>query len=823
MVPAQPLPPKIDIQKAREVIFQPNPGPQTEFLAADEQEVLYGGPLALDTLVHTPKGYRLLEDLKVGDVVFTHKGTPTLIVDIPFDGEEDSYEVTFEDGTTVVASAGHKWLVGTSDWRKTATPYRELRTVEMLDFVSDRGRKKYFAPLTKPVQFAHRPIPLDPYFVGAMLGDGCLTRRCNMTLTGIDKEIVDYFKLPYGYSAKPVKGSIQWKFTLGQYGGSKDKSSVIWDSFVALGLAGTNSFTKFIPTEYLYNSVEVRIALLQGLMDTDGTVRNYEARRSAELKYTTVSKTLKQDFVFLAKSLGFKVTVRKEDIGQGSIGYRVYLSNSDICPFRLTRKVCRWKKFRVGHSRKYIDSIIPVGKQGVRCITVADEDHTFLVEGFTVTKNSAGGGKSFAMLADPVRYLNNENAKMLLVRKSTEELRELVSASKLLYPRAIPGIKFLERDKTWVAPSGATLWMSYLDVDDDVTRYTGQAFCWIGFDELTQWSSPYAWNYMRSRLRTSKNSGLKLYQRATTNPGGAGHHWVKKTFIDPAPPGKAFWATDPETGETLKWPKGHTREDEPLFKRRFIPATLFDNPYLADDGMYEANLLSLPEHQRKQLLEGNWDVAEGAAFPEFNRAIHVVEPFDIPNSWPRFRAADYGYSSYSGVLWFAVAPSEQLVVYRELYVSKVLAEDLADMVLEAEDGEKMRYGVLDSSLWHKRGDTGPSIAERMIFKGCRWRPSDRSKGSRIAGKNEIHRRFQVDDYTEEPRMIIFNNCKNLISQLPSLPLSKINSEDVDTKSEDHLYDALRYGVMTRPRSGLVDFDNNLGRTGFQIADKNFGY
>jgi hypothetical protein len=347
--------------------------------------------------------------------------------------------------------------------------------------------------------------------------------------------------------------------------------------------------------------------------------------------------------------------------------------------------------------------------------------------------------------------------------------------------------------------------------------------CWIGFDELTQWSSPYAWNYMRSRLRTSKGSGLKLYQRATTNPGGAGHHWVKKTFIDPAPPGKAFWATDPETGETLKWPKGHTREDEPLFKRRFIPATLFDNPYLADDGMYEANLLSLPEHQRKQLLEGNWDVAEGAAFPEFNRAIHVVEPFDIPNSWPRFRAADYGYSSYSGVLWFAVAPSEQLVVYRELYVSKVLAEDLADMVLEAEDGEKMRYGVLDSSLWHKRGDTGPSIAERMIFKGCRWRPSDRSKGSRIAGKNEIHRRFQVDDYTEEPRMIIFNNCKNLISQLPSLPLSKINSEDVDTKSEDHLYDALRYGVMTRPRSGLVDFDNNLGRTGFQVADSTFGY
>ena len=436
---------------------------------------------------------------------------------------------------------------------------------------------------------------------------------------------------------------------------------------------------------------------------------------------------------------------------------------------------------------------------------------------------AAGGGKSYAMLADPVRNFTNEHAKMLLVRKTTEELRELVSVSKMLYPKAIPGIKFLERDKTWVAPSGATLWMSYLDADDDVTRYQGQAFSWIGFDELTQWASPYAWNYMRSRLRTTKDSGLKLYQRATSNPGGAGHAWVKKTFIDPSTPGKAFWAKDIETGETLLWPKGSVKEGQPLFKRRFIPATLFDNPYLSDDGMYEANLLSLPEHQRKQLLEGNWDTAEGAAFPEFNRSIHVVEPFDIPSNWPRFRAADYGYSSYSGVVWFAIAPNEQLIVYRELYVSKVLAEDLADRVLEEELGEKIRYGVLDSSLWHKRGDTGPSIAERMILKGCRWRPADRSKGSRIAGKNEVHRRLQIDQFTEEPRMIFFSTCRNLISQLPSLPLSKSNAEDVDTHSEDHLYDALRYGVMTRPRSGLFDFGDGNSSSGFQAADSTFGY
>ena len=415
------------------------------------------------------------------------------------------------------------------------------------------------------------------------------------------------------------------------------------------------------------------------------------------------------------------------------------------------------------------------------------------------------------MLADPVRYLNNPHFRGLLVRRTTEELRELISVSKTLYPQAIPDIKFMERDKTWVAPSGATLWLSYLDRDDDVTRYQGQAFSWIGFDELTQWPTPYPFDYMRSRLRTTRESGLELYQRATTNPGGPGHSWVKKMFVDPAPHGESFWATDIETGRPLLWPKGHSQEGQPLFKRRFIPATLFDNPYL-------------PENQRKQLLEGNWDVSEGAAFPEWNRATHVIEPHDIPTSWTKFRACDYGYGSYTGVLWFAVAPDEQLIVYRELYVSKVLATDLADMVLEAEQEDgTIRYGVLDSSLWHKRGDTGPSLAEQMIIKGCRWRPSDRSRGSRVAGKNEIHRRLQVDEFTEQPRLVFFNTCIHTISQLPSVPLDKNNPEDVDTKSEDHLYDALRYGVMTRPRSSLFDYNPDTQRTGFQAADATFGY
>ena len=497
------------------------------------------------------------------------------------------------------------------------------------------------------------------------------------------------------------------------------------------------------------------------------------------------------------------------------------LTNIGLNPFHLSRKTERLSKFKPQTSnRKAVVDVRFVGQVGVMCVTVAAEENLFLVDKFTVTHNSAGGGKSYALLADALRDLAHPNFRGLIVRRTTEELRELVQKSQELYPKAIPGIKWSERKMQWQSPAGGTLWMSFLERDQDVTRYQGQAFNYIAFDELTQWPSPYAWNYMRSRLRTTAKD-LKLYMRATTNPGGPGHAWVKKMFIDTSTWGKAFWATDIETGETLAWPKGHTKEGSPLFKRRFIPARLIDNPYLYESGDYEANLLSLPEAERRKLLDGDWDVVEGNAFPEWNRNLHVIEPFEIPYSWRRFRACDYGYSSFSGVVWFAVTPEEQLIIYRELYTSKTLPGDLADMVKEAEaDDGPISYGMLDSSCWHQKG--GPSIAEQMIGRGTRWRPADRSKGSRISGKNEVHRRLQVDEYTNEPRMVVFSSCINTISQLPMIPLDKTNPEDVDTNSEDHLYDAIRYGCMSRPRSTAWDVNPDTAKH-YTPFSSTFGY
>ncbi len=475
--------------------------------------------------------------------------------------------------------------------------------------------------------------------------------------------------------------------------------------------------------------------------------------------------------------------------------------------------------FNVVEQQKQTQEVIFAPNPGPQTEFLASTEQEVLYGG------SAGGGKSYALLADPMRYFDNKNFAGILLRRTNDELRELVYKSQELYPKAYPGAKWAEKKSQWTFPSGAKFWFTYLERDQDVLRYQGQAFSWIGWDELTQHATPYAYNYMRSRLRTT-DKNLPTFIRSTTNPGGPGHGWCKKMWIDPAPAGQNFTATDIETGKPMVYPETHDKAGRPLFKRRFIPASLKDNPYLAGDGQYEANLLGLPEMQRRQLLEGDWSVADGAAFTEFRIDTHTCKPFDIPLDWRRFRSCDYGYSSYSAVHWYAIDPNfDTLYVYRELYVSKHTGKDLGRAVVEAEKGDSLQYGVLDSSCWHTRGQSGPTIAEEMISAGCRWRPSDRSSGARVAGKNQLHQRLKVDDETGMPGIIFFNNCRQVIADIPIIPACPKGTDDIDIRySSDHAYDSIRYGIMSRPRaSSPFDWGQGVPAQSYTPADAVAGY
>jgi hypothetical protein len=416
---------------------------------------------------------------------------------------------------------------------------------------------------------------------------------------------------------------------------------------------------------------------------------------------------------------------------------------------------------------------------------------------------AAGGGKSYAMLVDPLRYAHRAAHRALIIRRSMPELRELIDKSRELYPKAFPGCKYREVEKLWNFPSGAKIEFGFLERDADVYRYQGQAYSWIGFDEITHLPTEFSWNYLASRLRTT-DSEITPYMRCTANPGGVGAHWVKNRYIMPSAPDTSFIGKDGLT-------------------RKFIPARLEDNPFLATDGRYEKMLKALPPTQRKQLLEGNWDVNEGAAFTEFSLEEHVIPPFQLPIYWDRVKGVDYGYASESACIWAAIDPSDgTLIVYRELYQKGLTGEDLGRRITEMELEDPFSVqGVLDTAAWARTGTTGPTVGETLVRQGHKLRRADKN---RIQGKIQIHEYLRLQP-SGRPRLQIFSSCPSLIRELQSIPLDKTNPEDVNTHAPDHAYDALRYLIMSRPRVNdpLAQMRHLRMEQAYTPADADFGY
>lgn len=815
-------------------IFKPNKGPQTLFLSAPEQEVLYGGAAGGGKRLwtETPITYynkrekRWLigvhGDINEGDKVLHPSGASVHVLKKHPVTMSRVWEVEFDNGEVLKADGDHCWRTLTYMERdRPNSPEPISRTTEEIySTLRARGgsHTNHAIPVSCPVGTPPQDLSLDPYLLGLWLGDGyshCSKigmAEADLLEVLVGQEKPDHIKYD---KTKLLQGSSPYLAATWFAG------SAFGQSLRKYGLLNN----KHIPADYFLGSIDQRLSLVQGIMDTDG---NCNKNGSSEL--CMKSEGIVRGVSRLLASLGVKSTVSEKRVkGYPDPYYRIKFTTT-LPVFRLGRKKSRLPattrettRYHYITSVRKTDDFVPMN-----CISVNATDGMYLVGSqYVPTRNS------YALLADAIRYAMYPDYVGLILRRTNDELRELIQKSHLLYPKAYPGARWRQKQSEWQFPSGARLWFAFLDNDEDVMRYQGQAFAYIGFDELTQYPTPYPWDYLRSRLRTT-NPDIPLQMRASSNPGGPGNSWVRKMFIEPSPPNKPFWARSLETGEILRFPKYtrdgktlHPKSEQPLFQRKFIPASLYDNPYLTMDANYEANLMSLPEVDRRRLLDGDWDVMSGAAFPEFNRKIHSVEPFHIPSGWTRFRSCDYGYGSHSSVLWFAVHPSGQLIVYRELYVTGVTAENLAENILDIEMdyGDRISYGILDSSMWHKRGDTGPSMAEKMIRKGCKWRPSDRSKGSRVSGKNEIHRLLQVDPFLGQPKLIMFNTCIDLLSHLPMLPLDKRNPEDIDTNFvHDHSYDALRYGVMSRPksRSTLGFGESQAHHSPYQPVDPTFG-
>lgn len=412
---------------------------------------------------------------------------------------------------------------------------------------------------------------------------------------------------------------------------------------------------------------------------------------------------------------------------------------------------------------------------------------------------AAGGGKSDFLLGDFLQDVGAYGAAWqgVIFRRTYPELEELVARSRELYSQT--GAEWHEQKHRWTWGNGAVLRMRYLEREADATRYQGHQYTWVGWDELTQWPSAYAYRYLRARLRSAHHVNRKRI-RGAANPGGVGHHWVKMMFIDPAPAGYKP-LLDPETGMT----------------RMFIPARLSDNRImLASDPGYAGRLRGLgsPELVRAW-LDGDWSVIQGAYFPEFTMARHAIPVRALPEHWTRFRAIDWGMARPFACLWIAVSDGElhdiprgALVVYREWYGStgepnvglKMDAARVARGIAErTPQGEKITYSVIDPACKAMLG-TGPTIMETFTLNGVPCQPGDNTRVAKrgaIGGWDQIRTRL-VGDLDDRAMLLVMHTCKDLIRTLPALQHDDVNAEDVDTDGEDHAPDALRYGCMSRP-------------------------
>ena len=353
---------------------------------------------------------------------------------------------------------------------------------------------------------------------------------------------------------------------------------------------------------------------------------------------------------------------------------------------------------------------------------------------------------------------------------------------------------WFEQKKQWVFPEGAVLRLGYCDSDDDVYQYQGHSYSVIYVEELTQWEREETYEWLST---INRSPGVPCQIISNGNPGGPGHGWVRKRFIDPCP------AEQIQTLE-IATPRGD------ILKRTrvFIPSKLADNPYLHATG-YEAGLLSLPEKLKLMYYDGRWDVVEGAFLDEWDPAIHTCRAFVPPAEWKRWFSMDWGYDTpYHGV-WWCEAPNGKLYIYREISgehpdggtnkgtreSGKLVAQRIRE--IEARAMEHISDRWADLSIFDNRGgetSIGDDFEKEGVFfqkaQKHRKKVSIQMFRSKLAITNGIC------------QLQIMDNCKVTIRTLPSVQTDPNDPEQFDTKGVDHAWDACCYGV----RQNIVSAD-----------------
>jgi hypothetical protein len=415
-----------------------------------------------------------------------------------------------------------------------------------------------------------------------------------------------------------------------------------------------------------------------------------------------------------------------------------------------------------------------------------------------------GGGKTDAALGDFARHARRWRgaAQGLMVRRTRSSLEPTIGRAREIYARE--GATWVQSRGCFEWPSGARLAMRHMANDHDAALYQGHGYSRVYVEELTQFPRSDAVDKLKATLRSA--AGAPCAFRATCNPGGPGHAWVKQRYID---------AGDARVVEAIKNPRGG---EDLQTQRLFIPAKLDDNPALiGQDPDYAARLAkSGSELLVRAWLDGDWSVIMGAFFDGWS-ARNIIKPFRIPEDWTRFIAFDWGLSAPFSVGWWAVVsetislptyrlPRGALVRYREWYGVgpdgkglRLTASQVAQGILQRQIGEPKPHGVADPSIFNQQQGTGPTINEVMRQAGITFRPADNTRVGKlgaVSGWNEMRERILGNE--EGPMLVVFDTCRDFIRTVPVQQHDPMRPEDLDTTGEDHIADETRYACMSRP-------------------------
>lgn len=406
-----------------------------------------------------------------------------------------------------------------------------------------------------------------------------------------------------------------------------------------------------------------------------------------------------------------------------------------------------------------------------------------------------GGGKSWAVRRKLVLMdIRNPGLRCLLLRRTLQDLREnhILPLRSELEGYAV----FKQEERAFVFPNGSRLQLGYCDSERDLMQYQGPQYDVIAFEEATQF--PEEWiTFITTSARTTRE-GWHVRFLYTCNPGGPGHGYIKRLFID-----RQF--------------KPHERPED----YRFIPARLTDNPVLmARDPDYIRRLRALPPIKQRAHIDGDWSVYEGQVFEELRddpdhyadrRWTHIIEPFDIPDTWRIYRGYDHGYSKPFSCGWWAVDHDDRLYRILELYgcvpdqpdtgvrwePDRIFEEIAAIERQHPYLKGKRIHGIADPAIWE--ASRGESIADIAARHRVYFDPAD---NSRLTGWAQVHNRLAFDEQGI-PGMYIFSTCKEWIRTMPLLIYDKVKPEDVDTHMEDHIADETRYVCMAWPTAPPV--------------------